>query len=69
MPELVISYGSSPDKHLGDFINSERVHTADWKSIYKFFDLYMQDGDVDGEELVDILTTHRDELLNCYDIV
>lgn len=69
MPELVIDYGSSPDKHLEDFINSEGVHTADWESVYKFFDLYMQCGDEYGEELVDILITHRDELLSCYDII
>ena len=69
MPELVIDYGSSPDRHLEDFIGSDRAHTADWTSVYKFFDLYMQDGDEYGDELVNILTRHRDELLNSYDIV
>jgi hypothetical protein len=69
MPELVTDYGPSPDKHLRDFINSERAHTADWMSVYKFFDLYMTDGGEYGNELVDILNTHREELLNSYDMV
>lgn len=69
MPELVTDYGPSPDKHLKDFINSKRAHTADWASIYKFFDLYMPEGNEYGDELVDILNTHREGLLSGYDIV
>lgn len=69
MPELVVDYGPSPDKHLENFINSKRVHTADWTSVYKFFDLYMKDNKECRDELVDILNNHRDELLSGYDIV
>lgn len=65
MPELVTDYESHPVKHLEDFINSPRVHTADWVSVYKFFDLYMKD----DEELVNILNKHRDELISGYDMI
>ena len=65
MPELVTDYGSSPAKHLRDFISSKKALTADWASVYKFFDLYMQDDD----ELVGILNNHRDELLSSYDMI
>lgn len=65
MPELVTDYGPSPAKHLIDFISSKKALTADWVSIYKFFDLYMHN----DEELADILNEHRDELLSGYDIV
>lgn len=65
MPSLVTDYGESPDSHLIDFINGPSAYTADWVSIYKFFDLYMHN----DEELADILNEHRDELLSGYDIV
>ena len=65
MPELVTDYGPSPAKHLIDFISGEKALTVDWASVYKFFDLYMQDDD----ELVGILNNHRDELLSSYDII
>ena len=65
MPELVTDYGPSPAKHLRDFISSKKALTADWASVYKFFDLYMQEDD----ELVDILNNHRDELLSGYDMI
>lgn len=65
MPELVTNYGALPGPHLLDFINSPRAHTADWASIYKFFDSYMKD----DKELADILNTHRDELLSGYDMI
>ena len=65
IPSLVTDYGESPDSYLIDFINSPRAHTADWVSIYKFFDSYIQN----DEELADILNEHRDELLSGYDIV
>lgn len=72
MPELVINYGPSPSKHLEDFIDSGDVHSADWISVYKFFDSHMQDGDEYGDEfneLANILNTHRDELLSSYDMI
>lgn len=65
IPSLVTDYGESPDSHLIEFINSPSVHTADWVSIYKFFDSYMHN----DEELADILNNHRDELLSSYDII
>lgn len=65
MPELVTNYGSLPGPHLLDFINSPRAHTADWVSIYRFFDSYMHN----DEELADILNEHRDELLSGYDMI
>lgn len=65
MPSLVIDYGESPDSHLIDFINSPSAYTADWVSIYKFFDSYMHN----DEELADILNEHRDELLSGYDMI
>ena len=65
MPELVTDYESHPGNHLEDFINSPRVHTTDWVSVYKFFDSYMQN----DEELVNILNKHRDELLSGYDMI
>lgn len=65
MPELVTNYGALPGPHLLDFINSPRAHTADWASIYKFFDSYMKD----DKELADILNNHREGLLSSYDMI
>ena len=65
MPELVTDYESHPGNHLEDFINSPRAHTADWASIYKFFDSYMKD----DKELADILNNHREGLLSSYDMI
>ena len=65
IPSLVTDYWGTPNSHLIDFINSPRAHTADWASIYKFFDSYMHN----DEELADILNEHRDELLSGYDMI